>query len=83
MALPECVYAADPGLKLTWSSEQDPKLKPIKSTHDIFHQRREKCVSYVAHSKNLVCGEDILIHYALQSLLYLYAWLLLVTVAEL
>ena len=66
------IYAAGPGagLKLTWSNVQDPKYKPIKSIHGIFHQRHEKCVSYVAHSKDLVCSEGTLIHYALQSLLY-------------
>ena len=78
--LSECANAADPGagLKLTWSSVQDPKYKPTKSTHGIFHQKREICVSYVAHSEDLVCSEGILIHYALLSLLYSYAWLLLV-----
>ena len=38
-------------------------------TSGIFHQRREKCVSYVAHSKDLVCSEGTLIHYALQSVI--------------
>ena len=33
---------------------------------------------FVAHSKDLVCSEGTFIHYALQSLLYLCAWLLLV-----
>ena len=64
VALPECAYAAGAVLKLTWSSEQDSKYKPIKSTHGIFHQRREKRVSYVAHSKDLVYSEDTLIYYA-------------------
>ena len=82
MALPGCAYATGPdaGLGLTWSSVQDPKQKRIKSTNGNFHQRREKCMSYVAHSKDLVCSESTLIHYPLQSLLYLYAWLLLVIV---
>ena len=40
-------------------------------------------MSDVAHSKDLVCSEGTLSHYALQSLLYLYAWLLLVIVLRL
>ena len=55
MALSEFAYAAGSGLKLTQSKVQDQKQKPIKSTHSIFHQRREKCVSYVPH-KDLVCS---------------------------
>ena len=82
MAFPECAYAAGPGagLELTWSGEQEPKLKSIINTHGIFHQKREKCVSYVAHSKDLVRSEGVFILFALQSLLCLHAWLLLVIV---
>ena len=50
-----------PGLNLR-GSVQDPKYKPIKSTHGIFHQRREKCVNYVAHSKDVVCSEVDYLH---------------------
>ena len=77
MALLECAYAAGPGaglkLRPTWSSEQDSKYKPFKSTHGIFHQKREKCVSYVALSNDLVCSEGTFIDHALQSMLCLHA----------